>query len=182
MALLKIGKMTDFSKIPRFTRSGAWECDYHLERAVRFVQEAQKEEKLDLDPDFQRGHVWNEGQQIAWLEFLLRGGVTGRVIYFNNPNWQNNRHIPDDYVIVDGKQRLHAITRFINNEIRVFGSYYNEYINKPDVTIKLHVNDLPTRAEVLQWYIEFNSGGVLHSHKEIARVKRLLAKELKAKK
>jgi len=43
--------------------------------------------------------------------------------------------------------------------------------------MKINVNDLQTRAEVLQWYIDFNSGGVVHTAEEIARVKALLEKE-----
>jgi len=29
---------------------------------------------LNLDPDFQRAHVWTEDKQIAFVEFCLRGG------------------------------------------------------------------------------------------------------------
>jgi len=36
------------------------------------------------------------------------------------------------------------------------------------------VNNLKTRKEVLQWYIEFNSGGTVHTDAEIQRVKKLL--------
>jgi len=32
---------------------------------------------VDLDPDYQRGHVWTEEQQIAYVEFKLRGGKVG---------------------------------------------------------------------------------------------------------
>jgi len=43
--------------------------------------------------------------------------------------------------------------------------------------LKFNVNDLQTRGEVLQWYIEMNSGGVVHSDEEIKRVKKLLEQE-----
>jgi len=39
------------------------------------------------------------------------------------------------------------------------------------------MNDLKTRAEVLQWYIEFNAGGTPHTEAEINRVRELLKKE-----
>lgn len=171
-------KITRFEDVPQFTRSGSWECDYTLPRVLRFVEQAQEEEGLNLDPDFQRAHVWTEKQQIAWLEFFLRGGKTGRVLYFNNPNWIGTKvRGKYEFVIVDGKQRLQAITRFLKDEIRIFGSLYSEYTDKPQPTMKINVNDLKTRAEVLQWYIEFNSGGVVHSEEEIERVRKLLEKE-----
>ena len=37
-----------------------------------------------------------------------------------------------------------------------------------------HVNDLKTKKEVLQWYIEMNTGGTPHSQEEILRVKNML--------
>lgn len=43
--------------------------------------------------------------------------------------------------------------------------------------LKFNVNDLQTRTEVLRWYIEMNSGGVVHSDEEIERVKELLRQE-----
>jgi hypothetical protein len=39
------------------------------------------------------------------------------------------------------------------------------------------VNDLKTKAEVLQWYLDINSGGVVHTETELEKVKRLLTKE-----
>lgn len=43
--------------------------------------------------------------------------------------------------------------------------------------IRVNINNLQTRKEVLQWYIEFNSGGTVHTKEEIDRVKELLAAE-----
>lgn len=168
-----------FRDIPQFTRSGSWECDFSIESVIKQIDEWDKEFGLNLNPDFQRGHVWTEEQQIAWLEFLFKGGKTSRVIYFNNPNWGRYETGKDDMVCVDGLQRLTAIRRFINNEIKVFGHYYNEYDDSPRVMhgIKININDLQTREEVLQWYLDFNTGGTVHSQEEIDRVKKLLDEE-----
>ena len=174
----KMEKYTKFNEIPQFTRNGNWECDFDLVQLVNFIENEINEMGLDMNPDFQRGHVWTEQQQIAFIEFFLKGGKTGRVIYLNKPDW--NLSVPkddyNDYVCVDGLQRYTAIKRFINNEIKVFGSYFKEYedslrINK---TMRVNVNDLKSKKEVLQWYIEFNAGGTPHSKEEIDRVKTIL--------
>jgi len=175
-------KITRFEDIPQFTRGGSWECDFDLEGVLGFIQDEQKDNRLNMDPDFQRGHVWTEDQQSRWIEFFLRGGKTGRVIYFNHPGWQSN--YLGDMVIVDGKQRCEAIRRFLGNEIKAFRSYHREYtdtLRRSGHTMRINVNDLKTRAEVLQWYIEFNSGGTPHSDEEIARVGKLLVAEYKRK-
>lgn len=113
------------------------------------------------------------------MEFLLRGGRTGRDFYFNYPSM--HIQVPDRaynaYVCVDGLQRLTAIQKFFGNELKVFGSFFWEYTDRIRISmnsIRVHVNDLKTEKEVLQWYIEMNSGGTPHSKTEITRVKTLL--------
>ena len=173
-------KITRFEDIPQFTRDGSWQCNYPLDYFVRHINEEVEEQGLQLNPDFQRGHVWTEEQQIAWLEFFLKGGKTGRVIYLNKPSWHRtvSDEDYDDYVCVDGLQRITAIRRFINNEIKVFGSYYNEFTDKLRWinTIELNVNDLKTEKEVLQWYVDMNAGGTPHTSDEIDRVKQMIKK------
>ncbi len=36
------------------------------------------------------------------------------------------------------------------------------------------MNDLRTEKEVLQWYVDMNSGGTPHTSEEIERVKRMI--------
>ncbi|MEK4509477.1 hypothetical protein [Paenibacillus sp. FSL K6-2524] len=76
-------------------------------------------------------------------------------------------------------QRYTAIKKFVNNEIEVFGYYFKEIEGSPRMAhdIRVNINNLQTRKEVLQWYIEFNSGGTVHTKEEIDRVKELLAAE-----
>jgi hypothetical protein len=136
---------------------------------------------LIMEPDFQRGHVWTAAQQVAYMEYFLRGGTSGRDLYTNCPGWY--RGDIKDFVVVDGKQRLTAALRFLHNEIGVFGGHlYKEFTDIPrmHLTFIFHVNTLQTRAEVLQWYIEMNVGGTPHTTDEIDRVKELLRAELES--
>jgi hypothetical protein len=130
-------------------------------------------------PDFQRGHVWTEQQQIAFVEFLLQGGKSGKDIMFNHPGWMKS--FEGDFVLVDGLQRLTAVLRFLKDEISVFGGVKcSEFEDKLPSSISLcfHINDLPTKAAVLKWYLEMNSGGTPHSEEEIARVQNMLKSEI----
>ena len=84
----------------------------------------------------------------------------------------------NNYVCVDGLQRITAISHFVHNELKVFGSYFREFTDSPSIienTIRVHINDLKSYEEVLTWYIEMNSGGTPHSEREIERVKTLLS-------
>jgi hypothetical protein len=88
-----------------------------------------------------------------------------------------------EFVLVDGKQRLDAIAAFMENRVKAFGTYYKDYEDRLRTLdgIKVNVNDLKTRAEVLQWYLDLNTGGVVHTTAEINKVKVLLEEELKGK-
>jgi uncharacterized protein with ParB-like and HNH nuclease domain len=175
-----------FRDIPQFIETGSWECNYDFESLVKNIEKwcngEDTDSKLEMNPDFQRGHVWTEEQQIAFIESVLRGGAkNARVIYLNNPNWMKHSDRPyQDFVCVDGLQRYTAIKRFINNEIKIFGYYYNEFEDKMRMKhdIRINVNDLPTRKDVLEWYIQFNAGGTIHTEDEINRVKKLLDEEI----
>ena len=178
-----MGKIIKFKDIKKFTTDGNYNVCYPLPSLVKYIAEEIQDMGLQLNPEFQRGHVWTEQQQISWLEYHLRGGKSGNTIYLNNPFWHSNRQPKDgeyrDYVCVDGLQRITAAQRFINDEIKVFGSYFSEYqdrINITDAAIYLNVNDLKTEKEVLQWYVDMNAGGTPHTKEEIQKVKDMVYK------
>ncbi|MCC7017805.1 MAG: DUF262 domain-containing protein [Rhodospirillales bacterium] len=173
--------MPRFRNIRQFTSYGNWTCDVPIRQINTTISEWQEAYYLDLCPDFQRGHVWTDEQQSRYLEYILRGGRSARDIYLNAPFWDSmnvTRNHP--MVCVDGLQRLTAAQRFLNNEIPVFGAVYSEYTDKLSWSFcfTFHVNNLKPRVEVLQWYLDMNSSGVIHSEDELKRVQLLLLKEM----
>lgn len=171
----------DFNDIIKFTQHGQWECDYPLNRIIPFIDDNVENEGLQLNPDFQRGHVWNEKQSSRFVEFILQGGKTAKIIYLNKPSWNTYDLIEkyDDFVCVDGLQRITAIRKFIDNEIKVFDNYYKDFtgILRTHYCMKININDLKTKRDVLRWYLEMNSGGAVHTDEELNRVRKLLEKE-----
>lgn len=169
-----------FGDIPQFTKSASYAIDVSWRYLEEHIDQQVKDYKLDLDPDFQRAHVWTTAQQIRYVEFVLRGGHCSNAILTNCVNWQRTSGL-GAYVLVDGKQRLTAALKFLRNEIPIFGRhYYKDFTDRlsiTDASFRWHVNDLETRSEVLQWYIDWNAGGVAHTDKEIERVRKLLEEE-----
>jgi len=177
--------MAKLSEITQIIRDGDWCCDYTLESAIRKIDDwiSDKDYKLQILPDFQRGRIWTDEQQIKYIEAVLQGGAkNAKIIYLNCPFW-SGRTIEGycDFVIVDGLQRYTAIKRFINNEIPAFGTLYKNWEGSFRTVqgIKINVNSLKTRREVLTWYLEINEGGTPHTKSEIDRVKDLLKGEIK---
>jgi len=171
-------KITKFADVPAYTRQGCYTVNVpwkYLPENIHRWQTEHGSALLDLEPDFQRGHVWTVPQQVAFVEYVLRGGMSGRYIYFNCAGWMHDFRGP--FVIVDGLQRITAALDFLNNKIQAFGSYYKEFtdtLNISDAQFIFNVNNLKTRQEVLQWYIQMNEGGTPHTPEEIEKVRNLL--------
>lgn len=130
----------------------------------------------DLSPDYQRDHVWTKAQASAYVEWILRGGRSGREIYWNHPNWM--RGFRGTLELVDGKQRIKAVMDFFNNKIKAFGMKFKEFEGGSSgmwtVCLSFNIADFQTRAEVLQWYIDMNAGGTVHKKAEIDKVRKML--------
>lgn len=168
----------NYKSIPKFTSWGSWRVNMPLDSIDDWITKEEKENGLQLNPDFQRGHVWTEEQQIKYVEFLLKEGQSSREIFFNHPGWMTSFN--GEFVCVDGLQRLTAVRKFNRNELPVFGGYYYDDIDRipsMHITLIFNVNNLQTRKEVLQWYLEFNTGGTVHTEKELDKVRMLLEKE-----
>lgn len=165
---------------------GTYEVDISLSRLEKTLQEYDMENdvggNLHLNPEFQRGHVWTMEQREAYMESFLTNKSTNNVIYLNNPEWDNDLDKIDctGYYCLDGLQRLTTFRMFLNNEVKVFGHYLNEYedyklfTNRANCCIKININNLPTMKDMIEWYIGINSGGTPHTEQEIDRVRKLL--------
>ena len=154
-------------------------CVYRVDVAwtslERHIHQDEEEMGLDLNPDFQRAHVWNEYQQSLYCEYILRGGVSGKELYFNG-EWFGSRN-DGPYVIVDGKQRLQAVRKFMSGKIKVFGHRFNEFKDKPnmlDARFSWNIAALDSKKDILKWYLNFNSGGSVHTEKELQKVRCML--------
>lgn len=140
---------------------------------------------VELCPDFQRGHVWTEAQQVHFIENVLRGIVppSGLEIKFNAPAWHDDSSgdLSATVQCIDGLQRLTAVRRFMDGEIRPFGLSAKDLDGtKYMVTrgaryrLKVSVFTFQNRKELLQYYVDSNAGGTPHSTEEIERVKSMI--------
>lgn len=163
--------------IPQRIKDGGYVIDLpweNLEMSLqRYISRG-----LQIEPDFQRGHVWSPEQRVAYLESKLQGGVPMDIVRFNQPGWMTT--FEGDFVCVDGLQRLTTACMFLRDEIPVFGTRCSEFQGAMPWTLsfKVMINSLKTRAEVLRWYLELNDGGTPHSPTEIARVRAMYQQEV----
>lgn len=167
--------MSRFKDIPKITVAY-----YRINMPFDLIEDwiKKNEDIIDLSPDYQRDHVWTEDQEISFVEWILRGGSSGQEIYWNCPGWMISFKGPLE--LVDGKQRVKAVLRFMHDEIPAFGcklSQYEDHGALSNLCLMFNVADLKRRADVLQWYVDLNRGGTVHNPEEIDRVVQLIEAE-----
>lgn len=167
-----------YSDIPQFPKAH-WNAMFSWKYVSGQIQKWQSEflAPLNLDPDYQRAHVWTPEQQTAYIEYALQGGEVGRNIIFNCPGWMGDWRGP--FELLDGKQRLGAVRAFWRNEVPIFGGHCAKDIGGvfpwSDVMFNFQICRIDSRQEVLRLYLNINAGGTPHTQDELDRVRQLLA-------
>lgn len=76
-----------------------------------------KEELLILEPEYQRKVVWDAQKQTSFIESLFMGIVVPPIYIVEIPG--NNVLDDTTYEVVDGKQRLSAIKKFLLGDLKL---------------------------------------------------------------
>jgi len=166
-------------------RTAKWSADYRWDTLERSVTKLGNDYgSLELNPDFQRGHVWTQSQQVYFIENCLRGVVaaSGYLLQFNCADFSDegaDSDLPSGLQCVDGLQRYTAVTEFVKGNIKPFGLAADELagtcFSPKRMYMKIAIHDFTRRADLLEHYLALNAGGTPHSAEEIERVRGLLA-------
>ena len=135
---------------------------------------------LDINPTYQRNHVWTERQEIDYIEYRLKGGLNSDVFVINRSVGPNETVI---YSVIDGKQRITAIQKFINNQLSIFDGVYKKDITDwyksnyaSGMTIK-YTDELPIKT-CMEIYLILNGTGTQHTPQEIKKVRIMLGHKM----
>ncbi|MCR2816580.1 DUF262 domain-containing protein [Microbacterium jiangjiandongii] len=85
--------------------------------------------KLNLTPSYQRGDVWRTGDRQKLIESILRGIPLPSIILL-----RKGGAVPDD--VVDGKQRLTAILRFVGKHPEALARVIEADKAKPEARLR----------------------------------------------
>ena len=83
--------------------------DYNL----RTLSELLEDDTINLHPEYQRRYRWNDERQSKLIESFIMN-VPVPPIFLNEDEFGK-------YSVIDGKQRLHSIHRFLTNELELVG-------------------------------------------------------------
>ena len=115
-------------------------------------------------------------------------GTAPLEIRFNCPSWGGD---VEETVVqglkasgiqcIDGLQRLTALRDFVAGRFKVFNGYTLQDLEGTSFSFRrtgmawtLEMFTIATRADLLQFYLDLNTGGVVHASEEIRRVTGLL--------
>lgn len=160
-----------------------YEVDTHWGMLDKTLADMTHDYGLELNPDYQRGHVWTSAQQQAYVEGVLRGAIStaGLTVQFNCPNFESrllasDRDLPDGFQVMDGLQRLTAVREFMMGNVHPFGLTLDDLagtsFTPKGMTYRLRfaVFCFQYKIDVLEHYLALNCGGTPHSDDEIARI------------
>lgn len=177
-------KTVALARIIQPLRTAKYECDFDWTRFQWALDGYERDYGgLELNPDFQRGHVWTQQQKQHFIENVLRGVVSssGFLVQFNCPNWESDDFVgdlPTGMQCIDGLQRISAVMDFLSGAVRPFGLTVEDlsgtyFSIKSRYRFRVAMHNFSYRADLLQHYLDLNAGGTPHSAEEIERVRGL---------
>lgn len=135
-------------------------CDYDNNRETHIIDYA--------TPEFQRSaDKWTNQQQVSFVQNILKGYKTEIILF---------RFCEDeDAKILDGLQRLTAIRKFFEGDVKPFGVSYFDF----NIDLINHLRSLYISTKIItfnkwyevgEFYVEINEG-ITHSDKDIQKCK-----------
>lgn len=107
-------------------------------------------------PEFQRSFVWTQEQQVRFIDSIFRGIPLGTYSYTKN-----------NFILLDGQQRITTIYNFINNKFQYMGRYFKDLTEKELFDFKMtifpaYVSNNETDDYMKNYYDLMNFGGTPH--------------------
>jgi hypothetical protein len=129
------------------------------------------------DADYQRAYRWTDEQASAFMGHFLMGGLVNPIIW----NVTSGDKEAGPFWVVDGKQRMRAILRWLHDEIHadIEGAKVYRRDCEARLPLDLRVNFWIVQLDeigVRRLYLRLNRAGTPHTAEELAKVERQVAK------
>jgi len=140
----------------------------------RFLKLAVEQGELDLSPSYQRGDEWDLSDQIKLIESVFNRVDIGRVLL---KNFDNSQGIME---VIDGKQRITALTDYMANKFEVKGYLYSDLPELDRATFLNHhigigfVDGRVSDDKIKEIFLAVNTNGRTVSDEHLDNVRKQL--------
>ena len=110
------------------------------------IRDWNRNNRLELRPDFQRNEVWTKAAQIMLIDTIIKG-IPIPKIYIKSIIHEGNTY----RVVLDGQQRLTAILKFVEDKLKLGKPYEGEFSGKIFSELPLEVQN-----DILRYTIDIN--------------------------
>lgn len=151
-----------------------WESYSH---PISDIRDWNNNNRLELQPDFQRHEVWTKAAQIMLIDTIIQGIPIPKV-YIKSIMVEGNTY----RVVIDGQQRLTAILKFVQDQLPLKKPYSGEYqdmvfsqlppeLQNQILRYKIDINEIfnPTDHEIRDLYSRVNKYTVQLNKQELRR-------------
>ncbi len=139
---------------------------------------------IDLNPDYQRGNVWNETQKVALVDSIFKNIDIGKFTIIKR-KWGDDPNVPQTpfmYEMLDGKQRLTALFEFRMSMFKYRGMFYHQMHPRD----RNHFKHFPvscaeteplTNEQKYRYFLKLNTCGTPVDKTHLRKVRELWLKE-----
>lgn len=139
---------------------------------------------IDLEPDYQRGNVWDESQKVALIDSIFKNIDIGKFTIIKR-KWGKDPNKPETpfmYEMLDGKQRLTAIYEFYTSRFKYKGLYFYEMNPRDREHFKHYpINESETEPltdeQKYRYFLKLNTTGTPVDQNHMRKVRELWLKE-----
>ena len=149
----------------------------HHKMQLSFWKLQIKEDEINYNAWYQRDYVWTEKEQVEFIQNLIMGLPVGEIsVVLDTTCKEGTKYIE----VVDGKQRLITLKKYLNDEVVVWGKVYSD-LSPADKrflsNMILPYTDLSAQSEKdkLEYFYRVNFSGVPQSEEH----KQFIKKQLK---
>jgi len=130
---------------------------------------------LDLNPDYQRGNVWSDEQKVSLIESIFKNIDIGKFTIIKRKYRKDFDFL---YEVLDGKQRIIAVTEFFEGRFTYKGKRYqdlhphDQYHFKSYAISYAEIEPLKDEQKY-RYFLKLNTTGVPHDEEHLDKVREM---------
>ena len=172
----------------RFEEDEDVRFSYQQRDMISLLQMMFKDYGIDLEPEYQRGNVWNDQQKYNLIDSIFKNVDIGKFTIIRRP-WGpdgNKPLTPKLYEMLDGKQRLTAVYEYYIGRFMYKGKYFYELHGRDQnhfkhFTINWAETEPLTKEQKYRYFLKLNTTGTPVDENHINKVRELWVLEKQKK-